>query len=302
MDLVCHFVMIGEESTEMEKFIERIKQVYPSLSIENSQLNEIGQNNDVVIVNEKVVFRFPKYEKGIASLKKETQILEAIKNKISLPIPNPIYQSFEKWEVGKVFVGYELIKGSPLWKESFANIKSEKVLNRLASQLVTFLFEIHSISKKTLLLEETNPREEMVNLYQRIQDKLYPLMREDAQRQTSYSFEAYLNSETLRSLKTSLVHGDFGATNILWDTTTNNITGIIDFGGSNIGDPAYDFAGILSSYGEEFFNMCLNLYPNGTEIADRVRFYRSTFALQEALHGVENDDAEAFENGIKEYR
>lgn len=47
MDLVCHFVMIGEESTGMEKFIERIKQVYPSLSIENCRFNEMGQNKSV---------------------------------------------------------------------------------------------------------------------------------------------------------------------------------------------------------------------------------------------------------------
>jgi aminoglycoside 2''-phosphotransferase len=40
--------MIGVESTKMEKFIERIKQVYPSLSIMDCQLNEIGQNNDVL--------------------------------------------------------------------------------------------------------------------------------------------------------------------------------------------------------------------------------------------------------------
>lgn len=68
------------------------------------------------------------------------------------------------------------------------------------------------------------------------------------------------------------------------------ISGIIDFGGSGLGDPAYDFAGILSSYGEEFFEMCINLYPNGNEISERVKFYKSTFALQEALHGIENDD------------
>jgi aminoglycoside 2''-phosphotransferase len=294
--------MIGVESTKMEKFIERIKQVYPSLTIMDCQLNEIGQNNDVLIVNESMVFRFPKYEKGIDSLKKETVILEAIKNKVSLPVPNPIYQSFEKWEAGKVFVGYELIQGSPLWKTSFASIRNEEILNRLATQLVTFLIEIHSISKKTLPLEETNPREEMLNLYQRIQNKLYPFMREESQQQISYSFETFLSSKTILNLNTTLVHGDFGATNILWDPTTYTISGIIDFGGSNIGDPAYDFAGILSSYGEDFFNRCLNLYPNGTEIAERVRFYRGTFALQEALHGVENDDIEAFENGIKTYR
>ena len=71
---------------------------------------------------------------------------------------------------------------------------------------------------------------------------------------------------------------------------TSRISGIIDFGGSGLGDPAYDFAGILSSYGREFFDMCMNLYPNGDEISERVKFYKSTFALQEALHGIENGD------------
>ncbi|MDQ0973531.1 aminoglycoside phosphotransferase (APT) family kinase protein [Neobacillus niacini] len=142
----------------------------------------------------------------------------------------------------------------------------------------------------------------MLDLYQRIQNKLFPFMREEAQRQISHSFETFLYSEACSNLTTTLVHGDFGATNILWDPTTYTISGIIDFGGSGMGDLAYDFAGILSSYGEDFFTMCLNLYPNGAEIAERVRFYGSTFALQEALHGVENDDIEAFENGIKAYR
>jgi aminoglycoside 2''-phosphotransferase len=286
----------------MERYIQRIKQVYPSLFIKDWRLNEIGQNNDVMIVNQSIVFRFPKYHKGIDHLKRETEILEAIKNNVSIPIPNPIYQSFEKWEAGKAFVGYEFIQGSPLWKSSFETIKDNEVLKRLASQLVSFLNEIHSFDKNKLRLEETNPREQMVNLYQRIQNKLYPFIREEAQRQIAYSFEAFLTSEACSNLSSTLVHGDFGATNILWDPTTYTIAGIIDFGGSGIGDPAYDFAGILSSYGEDFFNMCLDLYPNGTEIAERVRFYRSTFALQEALHGVENDDAAAFENGIKAYR
>lgn len=127
-------------------------------------------------------------------------------------------------------------------------------------------------------------------------------MKIEAQRQIADSFETYLNSEACSNLHTTLIHGDFGATNILWDPSTYTISGIIDFGGSSIGDPAYDFAGLLSSYGEAFFNRCLNLYPNGAEIAERVKFYRSTFALQEALHGVENDDIEALENGMKAYR
>ncbi len=33
------------------KYIERIKQVYPSLFIEDYQPNDMGQNNDVLIIN-----------------------------------------------------------------------------------------------------------------------------------------------------------------------------------------------------------------------------------------------------------
>ncbi len=41
------------------------KAIYPNISIENFYLNEIGQNNDVLIVNHSLVFRFSKYKNGI---------------------------------------------------------------------------------------------------------------------------------------------------------------------------------------------------------------------------------------------
>ncbi|MGP4108452.1 hypothetical protein [Virgibacillus sp. L01] len=93
------------------KHIERIKQVYPNLFIEDFYPNEIGQNNDVLIINNSLVFRFPKYQKGILQLKRETEILEQIKNIVSIPIPEPIYRSFEELVPGKVFTGYSLIEG-----------------------------------------------------------------------------------------------------------------------------------------------------------------------------------------------
>jgi len=34
---------------------------------------------------------------------------------------------------------------------------------------------------------------------------------------------------------------------------------------------------------------------------DRVAFYRGTFALQEALFGIENNDTEAFHAGLEAY-
>jgi len=37
-------------------------------------------------------------------------------------------------------------------------------------------------------------------------------------------------------------------------------------------------------------------------MAERLAFYAGTFALQEALFGIENGDRQAFENGIAAYR
>ncbi|ATP39939.1 aminoglycoside phosphotransferase [Solibacillus sp. R5-41] len=287
-------------------FIENIQSFYPDLSIEDSYPNEIGQNNDVLIVNKSLVFRFPKYRNGITQLRRETEILKYIKGLVSTLIPNPIYQSFEELEPGKVFTGYNLIDGVPLWKESLTDIKSVELVKGLAKQLVSFLVELHSISgekaSRDLNLKVRNPSEEMFNLYDKIQNKLFPFIRKDAQMEISQSFEMFLKGEAFSNLEITLIHGDFGASNILWNPETSMISGIIDFGGSGLGDPAYDFAGILSSYGEDFLDMCINLYPNGDAISERVKFYKSTFALQEALQGIDNNDRQAFECGIKEYR
>ena len=288
------------------KYIETINRVYPDLSLESCYTNDIGQNNDVLIVNRSLVFRFPKYKQGITQLKKEKEILEHINNIVTIPIPRPIYQSFEKLEPGYVFTGYELIAGVPLWKENLQNIKRDELIKGLATQLVNFLIDLHSVSKENasdvLKLKDSNPREETLELFNRIQNKLFPFIRREARDEITQSFEAFLNGKTVLNMKTTLIHGDFGASNILWNPKSSRVSGVIDFGGSGLGDPAYDFAGILSSYGKDFFDMCIDLYPNGKKISERVKFYKSTFALQEALHGVENNDNQAFENGIKDYR
>lgn len=179
-------------------------------------------------------------------------------------------------------------------------------IKALARQLVTSLTELHSIPKEkarhVLKLKNACPREEMFDLLDGIQNKLFPFMGKEVQDDITQSFETFLKGKAILNVKTTLIHGDFGASNILWQPKSSRVSGIIDFGESGLGDPAYDFSGILSSYGQDFFDMCVDIYPNGNRIVERVKFYRSTFALQEALHGIEHNDNQAFENGIKDYR
>ncbi|TGB03557.1 phosphotransferase family protein [Halobacillus salinus] len=289
----------------MDNYERRIKELYPDLKIDQIEWNEIGQNNDVIIVNNSLVFRFPKYIEGIYKLEKETKILDQIKGNVSLSIPRPQYRAFEPYEVGKVFTGYPFIQGSPLWSQTMKEIKNEEHIQVLSSQLVAFLSELHSQPVASLDIKKQTAkdiRQSVVELYNDFQEKLFPYMKEISKSEVSHNFEGFLSRDELFDFDTVLIHGDFGASNILWDPTTNRISGVIDFGEAEIGDPAYDFAGLLASYGQPFVERCLSLCPEGEKVLDRITFYKSTFALQEALHGWKNSDVEAFENGIRDYR
>ena len=169
-----------------------------------------------------------------------------------MPIPIPIYESFEEPEPGKVFTGYNLIEGNPLRRKSFLEIKNDEQIRVMVSQLVSFLSAMHSISgdsaSRELQLEAHHPREDMRDLYEKFQHKLFPFMSKESQISVTESFEDFLKEVALANLDLALIHGDFGASNILWNSGTGEISGIIDFGGAGIGDTAYDFAGLLSSY------------------------------------------------------
>ena len=284
---------------------ETIRELYPDLEINQIEMNDIGQNNDVLIVNNTLVFRFSKYIEGIKKLEKETKVLDHIKEEVSLSIPYPHYRSFESNEVGKVFTGYQLIQGTPFWSSAMEKIDDEDHIQEIATQLVQFLTELHSQPINNLNIKKQSVediRESIEELYDNFKEKLFPYMNEESQAEVAQNFESFLSKDDLLNFNTVLIHGDFGSSNILWDSKCKEITGVIDFGETEIGDPAYDFAGLLASYGNPFIKRCLNLYPEGDKVLERMNFYKSTFALQEALHGIENNDKEAFENGIRAYR
>ena len=129
-------------------------------------------------------------------------------------------------------------------------------------------------------------------------------MRPDAREWVVQHFEDFLSNERNCSYEPALIHSDFGPSNILYDARTKSISGIIDFSSAGWGDPAQDVAAVICSvsYGEEFLQRFVTVYPGIDELLPRARFYAGMFALQEALYGIEDNDPAAFESGIAQYR
>ncbi len=291
--------MSSDEPERIGLLLERIRSVHPKLNLD-LVVPLKGQFNDALIVNDELVFRFPRSPRAAAMLANETVVLRAVRPFLAMPIPEPEFGDLASDEP---FVGYRLIPGVPLLRETLATISDPDVLQQIADQLANFLRELHSVPIE--YLDPGIPRrdsyENWVEMYRRVREQLFRFMRPAAREEVSQHFESYLSDPIRLSFAPVARHGDFGAGNILWNPRTYEITGVIDFSFAGLGDPAIDAAAI-STFGEPFLERMFNVYPGLAGMLDRVRFYRGTYALTEALDGLRDGDCEHFESGINGFR
>lgn len=278
---------------------QRIAEIYPEIDSQELRLIDSGQNNDVLIAEGKLVFRFPRHPSGVDVLQREVLLLRSLARRLPIPIPKPSFTSFEPREVGTVFMGYRALPGEELHCDLLQTSDSLRVL---AAQLASFLKALHRIPLDAVPAERSR-RDWLAgwdDMYRRLRKHLFPLMHPDARKRVAGSFNAFLADERNRSVKPVLIHGDFGSGNILVDPASLTVTGVIDWGSAHADDPAVDIAA-ASTVAEGLVDEMIPFYPELDTMLSRARFYRSTFRLQEGLFGVENDDAAALRAGLKGY-
>jgi aminoglycoside 2''-phosphotransferase len=282
-------------------YLHAIREAYPDLDIDSARLhtNE-GQFNEILFINDDLIFRFPRYEESINDFFREIEVLQKLKGNVSLPIPQPTYVSSGTRSVGKAFMGYPLLPGKPLFRDVLNAMADKAILESLASQLAEFLHGLHHLSAEALGLNMpvNDALAESRRCYSDVQEYLFPRMRLEARATVAKHFEDYFKNPMLHEYEPALIHGDFGGSNILF--SRDRVTGIIDFSFASLDDPARDIAA-LSTYGEAFFARICHYYPSIESLLERAKFYRGTFALYEALHGLRNHDKEAFESGMEAY-
>lgn len=285
--------------------MRHIKSKYPGLCIESVRTESGGQRSDVVVINDTLVFRFPRTTGGLDSLSTEVSILRAIHGRVALPTPDPTYANLATRTVGTTFIGYPRLTGEPLRRDLLIAL-DDSTRFALAGQLARFLETLHNLpcAVRPRDLPVRDGHDHWAALYSRIRDKLFPVMGWQGRASVANHFEGYLAEPDNSVYQPVLRHGDFGPTNILFDSGSRTISGIVDFGSAGLGDPALDIAGLMGpfGYGEAFVQSLAESYSAPRSFLRRARFYAGSFALQEALWGLEHGDREAFDSGIAAYR
>jgi aminoglycoside 2''-phosphotransferase len=253
--------------------LQKIKKEFPKLQWNSFELITKGWDFDVIILDKKIAFRFPREEDTRRNIRKEIQLLKYLNPR--LQVKTPQYRYIAK---DKSFVGYQFLCGKPLTLSKYRKLTA-KQKQLLIKQLAMFLSSLHSTPSaifKKYNIRKGNSDKSFEWLVNDTEKYVFPKLNKKEVKYINEHFEE-LKSSLNDTYQPVLVHGDLTSSNLLWDNQSNSLS-IIDFSDHHIGDPANDFSGLLI-YGETFVKKILSLYKGSKDenLLNRAKLnYKST--------------------------
>ena len=259
---------------------------FPQLSIETWEPLHEGWANRTFLVNQGIVFRFPKHQVAAHDLVREIRLLTELAPTVPLSIPQYLYYGQPTQHYPFVFGGYAFIEGTPL------NQCSPEVQSASWWQpsLGAFLTALHRfpIDRAQDLFETdtyTTPQawqDGVAKMLEKIQNYIFPRLTHRQQEELSTYFEQVMADPSIFSFTPVLIHQDFYSHNILVDVDMETVTGIIDWGSWAIGDPAEDVGDLVAYYDGVIDD---NWHS-------RCAFYRRTAPFPDLLYVLEHNQHE----------
>lgn len=281
---------------EIKSIIKELKNQHPEFMNSLFTINQQGWANVVLVVDGQWVFRISRDREAGARLTFEKAILPVLKERLDVTVPDFQYSGSV---FGQLYVGYPLIPGEPLSKEMLESL-SEDARKRCVKQIAGFLSVLHELDPEEAGLTDSGPG--MQDFWNRFKDVCLNkmpawLLSEEMQwvEELFMSFEIMIKDHQIPLV---LIHADFTEDHILFDEKSERISGIIDFGDLQMGDPALDFAGLSLSYGESFMMEVAKCYQAGIDdgFFDRIQqFYLQQVPMQGLLYGIETKNEELIE-------
>jgi len=247
-----------------------ITAVFPRFYGMQVELLDEGWDFKIFEVDGGWLFRFPKREECVTKLSMECRLLPDLADWVSLPIPRHVYWAGLHESLERPFAGYKKLPGIA------GDVSKTVDQHRVARQLGLFLTKLHAYPVDKAREVGVPERSDLV-VYWRNKSRKQLNRIVDLNVDPS-NLRRYLENDVPLSFEGALrlVHNDLFAEHILVDPRSGIMSGIIDWGDAVISDPAVDFAGLYSWYGEKWLEHVLAHYYRtpDTEIISRHAIWR----------------------------
>jgi len=255
-----------------EKYLKIIKDNFPDIQFSSTKLITKWWSNDVIILDNNIIFRFPKEEFTKNNFLKEIEILNILLKEIkNIEIPN--YKYISK---NKDFWWYNIIQWIEFKKSYLKNNQNQE---KIAKQIWQFLTWLHSIdiNKFNWLLEfDLNKHYSFDSWYVNYIINQYKEIEHKFSTETFAKIIKFIQESINYEIKNPcLTHYDFQWKNIIISEDKNKINWIIDFSDMAIYDRAIDFVWLLG-LSNSFLNKVFDNYKiNDWDILIRANYYKN---------------------------
>ena len=106
---------------KMDHLLSKIEHNFPDLPIEHYQYIDTGRNCWIMIINNQIIFRFPKNDVVMGILQKEKELLDILGSMVNTAIPHYTYLPEDD-----TFAGYNILPGEMLSSELYHTLAKEK--------------------------------------------------------------------------------------------------------------------------------------------------------------------------------
>jgi aminoglycoside phosphotransferase (APT) family kinase protein len=236
-----------------------------------------GHDNRTYRVGEDMLIRMPTAESYALKVPKEQELLPKLAKHLSIKIPEPIKMGAPSAAYPYPFSIYKWLDGS---SANHVTLDARELEN-IALELANFLQELRKIT------EVAGPEPGQHNWWRGDHVSVY---NEGARKQIASltdiidiksALDLWQRACATKWQKAPVwIHGDFAVGNIL--IQDNRLSGVIDFGGTAIGDPACDLViawTYLSGKAREIFIRATNLDDDTWLRARAWALWKATFAL-----------------------
>lgn len=208
-----------------------------------------GLDNVTVLLDGSIVLRLPKNDDGAESIEREARLLPELV--LDLPIPRFLFTAPNPLGPGS-FCGYALVPGKVLSPGQW-HARGLLDLPGPVEQVARTLDAVHAFPVEKagkLGMPTWDLRDDFAADLSSIREEVLPKLTPGEGRALLDAWEGYLEDDANFAYRPTLTHGDVSLDHLL--VTGDEITGLIDFGDAEIGDPDYDLSYLWAEAGSGF--------------------------------------------------
>jgi aminoglycoside 2''-phosphotransferase len=219
------------------------------LSVQSTHFLGEGWNSRAYLVNNELVFRFPKRPEHWEELEREIEFLAFAADYLPLAVPRYVHVASNSHAAAYGYTVYRYLHGHPM------NMNTLTIEKRAAAAeaIGAFLQEMHNLRPSPevgSLLPREDERKITEEYFYRSQREIAPKLRPSEANALMKQFEIYLDTPENFMFQPAVLHADLSRDHILMEN--DSVVAVIDFGDVNWGDPDYDFMYLFVDFGQAF--------------------------------------------------